>query len=118
MIGVSGQSKPHEVLNIMARGMAKVVNQLCHETGEAFVKYVLQPQFRKEIIGQPGPHAHILSLGSFHANDLVMQTESEARRLAALQVYIVAALPFLGKERLTAFLRYSILVFSMLTDGA
>jgi hypothetical protein len=76
MIGVSEQSKPHEVLNIMAKvrhtphvsksavnnsfshhphtaaslqGMTSVVMRLCRETGEAFVQYVLQPQFLREI---------------------------------------------------------------------
>lgn len=83
MIGVSEQSKPHEVLNIMAKGMTGVVMRLCRETGEAFVQYVLQPQFLREINAP----------------------ESEARRLAALQVFAVGVLPFLGNDKLTAFLR-------------
>jgi hypothetical protein len=36
--------------------------------------------------------------------------ESDARRLAALQVFLVGVLPFLGDAKLTEFLRYAPIV--------
>lgn len=61
MIGVSRQQKAHEVLNIMTKGMTNVVMQLCRETGEAFVKYVLQPQFLKELSQSGTSHFRLLA---------------------------------------------------------
>jgi len=104
--------------------MTSVVMRLCRETGEAFVQYVLQPQFLREI-NAPGTALPAWELRLSCADlcaclcvcavvcacvrvSCVSHVESEARRLAALQVFAVGVLPFLGNDKLTAFLRYVI----------
>ena len=106
--------------------MTGVVMRLCRETGEAFVQYVLQPQFLREI-NAPGtalaawePRLSCADLvcvcvcvcvrvrWCVRVRSCVSHRESEARRLAALQVFAVGVLPFLGNDKLTAFLRYVI----------